>query len=1274
MHIHSKFRRRLLGSSALVAGAFLMATSGAQAGVPSGSCVGGPVANNVTVTCSGYSGYGVTGEGDHVTVTLNPDAEIYTEGSRGLDLSGANNTVTFGTNSVMSAYDDNKAANFDGNNNAMTLNGGSELTLNMGRQSSGTALDIDGDDNTLTLNAASSINISGTSNNNYADMYAVNIRGDRNNVTLNGGSEITLDVTINNANTNSTALFVSGLNNAVTLNNSSVTAHAFNEHKYAGRLFGAQISGSGSSLTLNGTSLIDVRADNDDKYANNSGHTFGVQINGDDTALALNGSSQIHVYANNRNENSYTFGVQTYGEGATVTLNGSSKVAVDVRNYGRYGTAKGVDLQGDDAKLTLNGTSSIDVNAAAYASYSQFYGAAVGGLTPVVTLNDASSINLTGTGSGNNSSYTGLAVSERGTIDYDQTIADVTVGRVTLNGSSSVNVTLNDQGSRTATGVDLGGDRRQVRSMYAPVSPSLTLNGSSSINVKGVGSFSTYIGVNARNKYANITLNDQSSINVSSDGYNRASKGISAYADNATITLNGHAAINVGNAKYVTGIALSGSDSQVTLNGDASIHVTAGLWGSNGVVLDGQRDTLTFNDNSSLVVDGGGNAILVSNRSNNSIELNGTSSVTATNGVGVYVDQGYNNALTLNGNATINANSDAVLLYRTDTSVVTLNGTSKITSVNGAGIRVTGESSYYNSYYEETYFYHSRNATIVVGKDATVSGTTGILVEDNAENTFVHVSGTVIGTDGTAIDFTQANNSTLELGTGANIDGSIAGSGSDSLILTGVGRLSNTISGFNYLSVQADKDGIWNLTSTLNLGSGSADITSGTLAVNGTLLASGGIYVAQGGTLGGSGTVTGDVTVAGTVSPGNSPGTLNVVGNVTFTPGSGFKVQVEGNKADLLNVTGGNVTIDPGTSITMEFLGGVDGFVGDVISSTAPVVGTFTTFIGGVFDYSTPGFVSLTSASPSAPNAGMTGGTVVGFTFLDAVIDNAENGIGRSSGLWGTGLYNQTNRSSMGSSKGSDVQGSGLAMGGDVFRTENFGVGLAGGYIDSTATTQGGGSDTDIKGYNVAAYSTYSMGNTFLTAAATAAYQNQDVTRRVLSMGTVTAANSSPDAWTTGAGASLGHTIPLQGTWTITPRASVGWQHFARDGYSEAGGGLGAMSLDSVQSDTMRGQVGAELAFTIKDPNAIWSVRPSVRAALAKELRSGDSTVNGRFLASGAAFSGKVDDRDQTYTAIGAGVDVVVGAGLTAFVQYDGSVGGEIEKSGGVRVGARFEW
>lgn len=74
-----------------------------------------------------------------------------------------------------------------------------------------------------------------------------------------------------------------------------------------------------------------------------------------------------------------------------------------------------------------------------------------------------------------------------------------------------------------------------------------------------------------------------------------------------------------------------------------------------------------------------------------------------------------------------------------------------------------------------------------------------------------------------------------------------------------------------------------------------------TLLVNGSIVSP--LTVA--GTLGGSGVV-GNATIAGGVlSPGNSIGTLTVNGNLTFTPGSVYFVEIAPNAADRTNVTGG---------------------------------------------------------------------------------------------------------------------------------------------------------------------------------------------------------------------------------------------------------------------------------------------------------------------------------------------------------------------------------
>ncbi|MCJ2072036.1 autotransporter domain-containing protein [Methylobacterium sp. J-030] len=74
--------------------------------------------------------------------------------------------------------------------------------------------------------------------------------------------------------------------------------------------------------------------------------------------------------------------------------------------------------------------------------------------------------------------------------------------------------------------------------------------------------------------------------------------------------------------------------------------------------------------------------------------------------------------------------------------------------------------------------------------------------------------------------------------------------------------------------------------------SGPTSVQAGTLALNGLWASP--VTVAAAGTLRGIGTIAAPVTVAGALRPGNSPGTLTVLGPVAFAPGSLFGLDIDG--------------------------------------------------------------------------------------------------------------------------------------------------------------------------------------------------------------------------------------------------------------------------------------------------------------------------------------------------------------------------------------------
>ncbi|MEN4546214.1 autotransporter domain-containing protein [Pantoea agglomerans] len=173
-------------------------------------------------------------------------------------------------------------------------------------------------------------------------------------------------------------------------------------------------------------------------------------------------------------------------------------------------------------------------------------------------------------------------------------------------------------------------------------------------------------------------------------------------------------------------------------------------------------------------------------------------------------------------------------------------------------------------------------------------------------------TGTIALDDGTTLDYsdgitvlnplllTGAVNLAVDSGE-ATQAGSISGTGM--YALTGTGRLSITgdTSGFSG-HTDISQTSV-NVTSALG---GSVSIRDGgTLAANGPLTST--VDVSRGGTLKGSGS-TGSVHVGtgGTVAPGNSPGTLRVLGDLNMDKGSVYSWETDPatGHSDLLSVSG----------------------------------------------------------------------------------------------------------------------------------------------------------------------------------------------------------------------------------------------------------------------------------------------------------------------------------------------------------------------------------
>ena len=314
---------------------------------------------------------------------------------------------------------------------------------------------------------------------------------------------------------------------------------------------------------------------------------------------------------------------------------------------------------------------------------------------------------------------------------------------------------------------------------------------------------------------------------------------------------------------------------------------------------------------------------------------------------------------------------------------------------------VTGPgSSWANS--DELYVGGSGKGTLVVENGGHVSNTNGYLGRDSGSTGIVMVTG--LGSEWTNDNLLSVGNfgtGTLMVGDGGSVSASevrlatISGS-SGTLIIgaaqgetaTAPGTLNaatvsfgdgsaemifnHTGTDYTFSSVLESSgtgthrievlSGITKLTADNSGFSGTTEVNGGKLIVNGNL--GGSLDIAAGSWLGGSGTIgsgTGSLIQAmsgATIAPGNSIGTLTVMGDLLLSPGSIYEVEIANDgRSDLINVIGGTATVadatvkpmtlDPETSYR-------DGQTYRIVSASNGVTGQFPTIAttSAFLDYS----------------------------------------------------------------------------------------------------------------------------------------------------------------------------------------------------------------------------------------------------------------------------------------------------------------------------------
>ncbi|MDZ7282982.1 autotransporter outer membrane beta-barrel domain-containing protein [Sphingomonas sanguinis] len=193
------------------------------------------------------------------------------------------------------------------------------------------------------------------------------------------------------------------------------------------------------------------------------------------------------------------------------------------------------------------------------------------------------------------------------------------------------------------------------------------------------------------------------------------------------------------------------------------------------------------------------------------------------------------------------------------------------------------------------------------------------------------------------VAFTGGNQRFTIAGTFAGaVDG---GAGTDTIALSG-GTATAPVAFTNVANVEALAMTGGYATVSGNAAFGSVDMTGGRLVgFAGSTMSAAQFLVRQGATFGSAGTVNGNVTVAGILSPGASPGTMTVNGNVTLGSGSLSYFELTPTVSDKLIVNGG-LTIGSGSTLQIVSSGALrPGTSYDLIVASGGISGSYASIL-----------------------------------------------------------------------------------------------------------------------------------------------------------------------------------------------------------------------------------------------------------------------------------------------------------------------------------------
>lgn len=606
----------------------------------------------------------------------------------------------------------------------------------------------------------------------------------------------------------------------------------------------------------------------------------------------------------------------------------------------------------------------------------------------------------------------------------------------------------------------------------------------------------------------------------------------------------------------------------------------------------------------------------------------------------------------------------------------------------------------------------------------------------------------VTSNTGVRIGLSAGSTGTLNIGAAAGDAAGVAGYIASPRVVFGAGSgtlvfnhtnasydFSSAISGTGFINHLSGVTTFSGNSATLG---GTTSISGGTALVTGSL---GGIIdVLDNGTLGGTGTVgksgsTLSVGNGGTLSPGlvGSKGALSVVGDLAFSTGSTYVVQVSGLSSDAVVLTGGVVTINPGTSLQISLSGSANASRYTILTATS-VTGTFSTIDwGGLSNYEISydnGVVSLLSTvSADSGVSGLTPNQSAVFSVLQSgqapggvwssfisvpdseqgealrqlsgethtapraaffqtaqSVNNTVNGRIRSvtdgvaapsvpalgyaaetkqanSGqfasfekktdvfdqgrfsAWTNGFGSWGKVDGLTGSPDTDISNAGVLIGGDAGISDNWRVGVFGGYSRSSFDTSD--SDGDSNNYHLGVYAGSRWDAVAFRTGINYTWHRVDTVRQVDFLGETLRADY--DASTLNMFGELSYRIDVAPA-SFEPFVSLSHMRVKTDGFTETGG-IAALTTDETSLNTTYTTLGVRASTDLD----VGSVPATLRGSIGWIYAFGDvePETTARF-SSGDSFRVVGTPLDRNTAIVQTGMDFALSSASTLSLSYTG--------------------